>query len=716
MKNRRLLIIDDDQGIWKAYQDVLVREQEDKHSPAVKIASLLRRNGSVEQDDFSIDFQLSFAAQGQDGYALLRESLRESSPFAVAFIDIRMPPGWDGMETAVRLRQLDPNLELVIVTAYGDRSPEEIVRALGSADKLLYLRKPFDPDELAQIALSLTEKWNLARQEELQRLEIQAVLTTTPAAIFTVNEQNIITSWNPAAERITGYLADEIVGKVCPFGSLSPEGGCQACLLYCSDKSIMDNREITIVDKKGVARTILMSGSVISDHEGRFVKAVESFWDITERKKSEEERLRLEEQNRQSQKMEALGTLAGGIAHDLNNILTPIMGYTHLCLMRGNLEPTTRENLQIIDKSALRAAELLSQILAFSRKQVLTLKPTNLNGIIHNFSKMLKRLIRENIDLTIDLENQLWTLDADSSRIEQILINLVVNARDAIPEHGNLLIQTRNETVAENTLYDMEHRPMNGDFVVLTVKDDGTGMDRATREKAFDPFFTTKESGRGTGIGLSTVYGIVRQHNGHILCDSTPGNGTSFHIYLPRVYAKQVEQQDQPPDPVKGGHETILVAEDSPDVRRAATSALRHFGYTTLEAANGAAALDLVSVSKNKKIDLLLTDVIMPGLGGKALAETLRLGNPLLPVVFMSGHTYDLNPHDLLKDNRTRFISKPFSPRDVANVVRELLDACNNDGGRDDEKDSGCISDDGAAGSPSDKGPGVRGGGEATGG
>jgi len=395
--------------------------------------------------------------------------------------------------------------------------------------------------------------------------------------------------------------------------------------------------------------------------------------DITERRKNEEERLKLEEQYRQSQKMEALGTLAGGIAHDLNNILTPIMGHAQLSLLKAGPNSPVYNNLRDIVRSSEKAADLLHQILAFSRKQVLVTRTLDLNRLIEDFAKMLRRLIREDIEVKLDLAQGLWMIDADSSQMQQILINLVVNARDAIAESGEVVIRTRNEVVAENGLFDVDHKPLKGSYMVLSVSDNGIGMDSATLARIFDPFFTTKEAGKGTGLGLSTVYGIVKQHGGHIRVKTVPGFGTEFHIYFKRTEQKVELEGKSEGALVKGGKETILLAEDHAEVRMVVSSALEHFGYQVIVASSGAEAVKLFRKC-NGKIDLLLTDIIMPGFGGKAVAEALRAQRPDLPIIFMSGQPFDVVPGELLKGERAVFLQKPFKPQEVARKVREILD------------------------------------------
>lgn len=798
MNNRRILIIDDDIEIRNAYRDVL-NPEDDALVSRQAMSQLLED----DREEPSVDpsFQLHFASQGQEALQMVKDSLVDGTPFAVGCVDIRMPPGWDGMETALRIRQVDPDIELVIITAFSDRSRSEIVQTVGSPDKLLFLRKPFDPEELRQIALALTEKWNIARQEDAHKRELEAVLAATPAAIFTVDSNHTILSWNTAAERITGYSASEVIGSPCIFSKTGGEHFCEPCFMNLSTTS-PKGTEIVLQNKKGEERIVSKGLSYIFEDDGNAVKAVESFWDITdlknaekalqqsesrfralvetssdwvwevdidgrltycspickamyafnpeelygkyifeafqppnetqdfklffelcvkekkefknfehrcirkdgqiihiessgvpffddnnevlgfrgidrditERKKEEEKRAFLEEQFRQSQRMEALGTLAGGIAHDFNNVLTPIIGNAQLGLHTLDQQSPLYESFQSIHDGAKKAANLVRQILAFSRKQLIIPKPLNFNEIINDFGKMLRRLIREDIELQFDLGEDLWNINADPSQMEQILVNLVVNARDAISKNGRIIIRTRNTEILGKEKHDVNRNVLKGSYVELIVSDNGCGIDPATLSKIFDPFYTTKEVGKGTGLGLSTVYGIVSQHKGNICVDTAPGQGTTFHIFFKKTEKKsETDNEEQPTSLIKGGDEVILLVEDNKDVRTIILSALQHYGYKVIEADSGTEALSITN-NLAEKIDILITDIVMPGMGGKDLAEALRSKHPTMPIIFMSGHPQDTFSLDFINHEHVAFMQKPFNPQEISLKVRQMLD------------------------------------------
>jgi signal transduction histidine kinase len=394
--------------------------------------------------------------------------------------------------------------------------------------------------------------------------------------------------------------------------------------------------------------------------------------DITERRRAEQAMRETEAQLRQSQKLEGIGQLAGGIAHDFNNLLTVINGFSALAMKGLPAEDPLRDNLEEIKKAGDRAASLTRQLLAFSRKQVLQPEILNLDSVVAEMEKMLRRVIGENIDLRAVLEPELGNVKADPGQIEQIILNLVVNARDSMPGGGKVTIETDNVYLDEE--YANNHvgaRP--GHYVMLAVSDTGTGMDEETQARIFEPFFTTKELGKGTGLGLSTIYGIVKQSGGNIWVYSEVGRGTTFKIYLPRVDAEaQQYKHISATEEALSGTETILLVEDEQMVLKLARQILATQGYRVLEAKNGEAALRMCAHDQGP-IDLLLTDVIMPEMSGPELAERLHRLRPELRVLFMSGYTDDAIVHHGVLEEGANFIQKPFAPDVLARKVRQIL-------------------------------------------
>ncbi|HVN97817.1 MAG TPA: PAS domain S-box protein [Syntrophorhabdaceae bacterium] len=409
--------------------------------------------------------------------------------------------------------------------------------------------------------------------------------------------------------------------------------------------------------------------NIIRDRDGQFSHFLTTIEDISQRKQAEEEKRRLESQLHQASKLEAIGTLAGGVAHDFNNILTSLLGYAALLKMKLN-NPTLQAYVDQILSASHKATDLIQSLLAFSRQQAIRLEPVSLHRMIRGTEKLLKRLLTEDIRVRTMLSEEDITIMADATQIDQILFNLATNARDAMPQGGALTIETKSVEL-DNDFRRFYGFGEPGRYALLAVSDTGVGMDEATKEHIFDPFFTTKEVGKGTGLGLSTVYGIVKQHNGYINVYSEPNKGTTFHIYLPAV-AKAGEDDASAPAPIKGGNETILIAEDNEPLRTLIGKILMEYGYKTIEAVDGA---DAVEQFKNAvSVDLLLLDSVMPRKNGWEAYQEIRKIKPDIKVVFTSGHTRDVFLDKGIEDGKLNFLKKPILPQTLLQKIREVLD------------------------------------------
>jgi signal transduction histidine kinase len=424
--------------------------------------------------------------------------------------------------------------------------------------------------------------------------------------------------------------------------------------------------------KDGTTYPVEVTATLFQEESNRYILA--NVRDITERKQAEEEREKLQSQLLQAQKMESVGRLAGGVAHDLNNMLVVILGYSDMLLADKEIAGRGKKQLELMRQAGLRCRDLVSQLLAFSRKQTLKMESLDLNSLLLEFERLLQKTIREDIEIRILPCHDIPMIKADRGQLEQILLNLAINAQDAMPGGGVLSIETGVADLDEKSAA-RQLESTSGRFVMLMVSDTGHGMDRETREHIFEPFFTTKELGQGTGLGLATVYGIVRQHQGNIWVYSEPGEGTIFKIYLPAMdtstQADQLAVQEVPS--VVLGHETVLVVEDNDMVREFAISVLEDQGYTVLSATNGSQCLELLETHSGP-LDLLLTDVIMPDMNGKDVYELVMQSYPKVKVLYMSGYTENvISSHGVL-DGDVVFIQKPFTVQALAGKVREVLE------------------------------------------
>ena len=569
-KHRRILVIDDSRAIHDDFRKILCPPAPTSQELDRFETALFDTKTEVPEQ---IRFDLDVAHQGEEGLEKVRRALAAGKPYATAFIDVRMPPGWDGLETVAKIWEVDPDLQVVICSAYSDYSWAEMLAKLGQTDRLVILKKPFDPIEAQQLAQALTEKWRLL-QEARNKLD--------------------------DLEKMVNARTQELRAEIA-------------------------------------------------------------------------ERAQLEKQFRQLQKMEAFGQLAGGVAHDFNNILGIIVGYANLLLAREDLDAEAKEQIEQVYSAGERAANLTRQLLTFSRKKEMQVSALNLNEVVGDLAKMLARLLGEDIQLKCRLAGD-RPVQADAGMMEQVLMNLAVNARDAMPKGGQLIIETDAVRIEPN--YVRSHPEARvGDFVCLSVRDTGCGMTPEIMARIFEPFFTTKGVGKGTGLGLATVFGIVKQHQGWVEVESQVGVGTNFKVFLPRISQPAPTPASKPvKSKAPRGTETILLVEDEDSVRGLAKLILQRHGYRVLEARSGVDALS-VWEEHGTSIDLLLTDMIMPdGLTGRELAKRLLLQKSGLKVIYSSGYSADLAGTAFLSRPAPIFLQKPYSPQKLVQAVRECLD------------------------------------------
>jgi PAS domain S-box-containing protein len=572
--------------------------------------------------------------------------------------------GWEALEFAHRAR---PDVPFILVT--GSLDEETAVRYLkgGAADYIL-------KDRLVRLGPALLEALERARaRDALHRQErlLRQIIDANPSLIFVKDWNGRFVLVNQATAEVYGTTVNALVGKT--DADFNPKADEVAHFLR-DDREVMSSGRPKIVAEEPVTnpatretRWFQTIKVPLPTSEAGATTLLGVATEITERK-------RLEEQLLQSQKMEAVGQLAGGVAHDFNNILTAIVGYADLLAPELAGNERQLEDLEEIRKAARRAAALTRQLLAFSRKQVLEPRIIDVNGVVMNLDKMLRSLMAENIVLKTDLADNLAAARADPNQIEQVIMNLAINARDAMADGGTVTIETRNATLDD--AYAAQHvSVIPGEYVMLAVSDTGCGMDEQTKSRIFEPFFTTKPVGRGTGLGLSTVYGIVKQTGGNIWLYSEPGKGTTFKIYLPAIAALPEDiGKVAPVEAVQHGGGTVLLVEDDEQLRRLTHRALAAQGYTVMEADRGGTALDIARRYKGQ-IDLLLTDVIMPDTNGRKLADTIQAARPGVRVLYMSGYPDGaIASHGMLEPG-VAYLAKPFTTEAVIRRVREVLEA-----------------------------------------
>jgi two-component system, cell cycle sensor histidine kinase and response regulator CckA len=694
----RILVIDDNGAIHNDFRKIL-GGQPAAEARLDDMEKALFGPGAtpVERAAFRIDS----AFQGQEALRLVQRALKEDDPYVLAFVDIRMPPGWDGVETLEHLWQCCPELQAVICTAHSDYSWDDFARRLGQTDSLLILKKPFDTAEVLQIAHALTRKWVLARQatlrvEDLNRMvnerthelqseveersRIQEALRVSeerfskaflaspmPMAIQNQPEGRFLDA-NPSFLQLTGYTADQLLQHSGTELRLWENTAAQPKVAVLPPGRLREHASLLRCSDGATRNTVLWAEPIVLQTGPCLLIIVE---DVTDH-------LKLEAELRQSQKLEAVGCLAAGIAHEFNNLLTVIQGHTGLLRGKPLDSKASAESIARIAQASQRAASLTHRLLAFSRKQPVQLKPINLSVTVQGLGKMLGQLLGERFRLQLDCAPNLPAVHADDGNIEQILINLALNARDAMKDGGAICITTSFVVLdAATARLNLEARP--GRFVCLSVSDSGCGMTREVLSRIFDPFYTTKDVGKGTGLGLSTVHGIVQQHHGWIEVASQVGQGSVFKVFLPAcddgIEVAPSGGTTAVSNHHPGGGEAVLMVEDEGIVREASRLALEHGGYRVFEAGDGPEALEIWERCP-AHIDLLVTDMVMPhGVSGGALARVLQARDPRLRVLYTSGYSSEVIREDHHLILGINFLRKPYDPESLLKAVKRCLEA-----------------------------------------
>jgi signal transduction histidine kinase len=581
--NHRILVVDDNPTIHEDFRKILAPSDFGESNLDLVESAIF---GTPQRSGQLPPFRLSFAGQGTAAVQLLEAALQEGAPFALAMVDVRMPPGMDGIETIKSMWQIQPDLQVAICTAYADYSWDDIITALGASHRLVILKKPFDPIEVIQMASALTSKWSFEREVALRQLGLQTKL------------------WDQARR--------------------------------------------------------------VEDTRARL-------------QQEQQDRLRLEEGLRAMQKMDALGSLAAGIAHDFNNVLTVIQSHLSMNLMKGTPPPGMAESLEEVLVAARRASDLTRQLLNFSSRASSTPQPSNLSELLEAELAMLRRTLGKHIQIQVNHAPGLPEVMADPGSFGQIIVNLAVNARDAMPCGGRLTFSTRKAVITSGAAAKSLHpEARTGEFAAVMVSDSGTGMPPEILRQIFDPFFTTKNPGKGTGMGLAMVRGLVRQHGGWVTVSSVPGVGTDFEVYLPLVgsYAPPPPPQTPPPDLHSSSTvtpSTLLVVDDDPGVRHVITYVLQNQGHTVLAARDAREAWQLWRGHRHS-VRLVITDINLPGdASGFDLGRAILGDDASLPLIFSSGYCPDILGQATSLQLGINYLPKPFDVLDLLNAVGHAL-------------------------------------------
>jgi two-component system cell cycle sensor histidine kinase/response regulator CckA len=688
--HHRILVVDDNPGIHDDFRKILLGHG--ANNPALDAAeAILFDDSAAAERQHRVTFAVDSAFQGYEALEMVKTALAEGRPYSLAFVDVRMPPGWDGIETISQLWDAAPALQVVVCTAYSDYSWDKMSAKLGVSDNLVLLKKPFDNVEVLQLSHALTKKWLVTGQAQLRLDELERMVakrtheleganaelriseerfsqafqnSPMPQAIQTIRAQRFVDA-NAAFLAMTGFQRDDLLQRT-PLDL-------HLCLDY-DPRFFAEAREgqavrevaATISTRAGDLRQVLLSMEPLSlGGEPHVLLMVQDISD----------RLTLETQLRQAQKMEAVGQLAAGVAHDFNNLLTIIQGHASLHLNRGHVPGDINASLHQINTAAERAADLTRKLLTFSRRGMVRPKVLDLSETVGVLGRMLRRLLGEQIALHTEFPDDLPHIMADATSIEQVLMNLTLNARDALPDGGTITITATRVIVEANTpLRSPDARP--GTFVCLQVIDTGTGMDEATLSRIFEPFFTTKGLNKGTGMGLATVYGIVQQHEGWIEVDTARGKGSTFSVFLPATH-HPMEREEAPSATPRSDHgnHTIFVVEDDESVRSLVVEILESYHYNVISAESGDAAIAQWPNIRHR-VDLLLTDMVMPGrANGLDVARHCQTDSPELKVIYTSGYSGELFSSNVKLQEGTNYLPKPYLTGTLTEIIRRALES-----------------------------------------
>lgn len=703
----RVLAADDEEIILKIYHGVLLNNTYDEEGVS-EISDLEAQlfGEKKTRPETGYSFDLVTCRQGDEAIAAVKQAVEEDNPFALALLDIRMPPGPDGIKTAEEIRALDPSIEILIVTGYSDVDPLEIAQRITPAHKLLYIQKPFHPQEIYQFVCTLCAKWKneafirnynqrlLSHIEEQsedlkkanEKLREEVKIREESETALRESEKKFRDLFEKSSDHL--YLHD-LEGNLINT-NLAFKTECGYGDEYLNLRNIRDLIPDRYKDKfeeylkriieKGYDEDIMIlrsrdgrelvleyKNSLIRDAEGKPTAVRGSARDISERLMAEEQKHNLELQLMRMQRMEAIGTLAGGIAHNFNNLLMGILGNASLASLEIDSNHHIQRNLDNIRTLVDSGSRLTRQLLDYSKGETHVVETVDLNFLIKETAKAFVGS-KKDIHIHYQLDDA-CNIDADKGQIEQVLFNFFVNAADAMPSGGDIFLETKIASHLEIDENSFNVRP--GDYVRLIFKDTGAGMDKETMEHIFEPFFTTKGLVKGTGLGLASAYGIVKAHGGHINVKSQKNQGTTFTVYLPasvkRIISAGHEDQD-----IVYGKETILLVDDENIVLETSERLLRYLGYSVIKAQGGREGIEIFS-ARGDQIDLVILDLVMPDVGGELVFDTMVKIKKDVNVILSSGYGLDDKTREIVNRGCKGFIQKPFDIKDLSSKIREVL-------------------------------------------
>lgn len=694
-RNPHILVVDDNVAIHSDFRKILGADDLDEEFESERAEIFGESEAAVKR----VGFELDFAFQGDKALELVQGALNNGWRYAMAFMDLRMPPGWDGVQTTLNLWKADPDLQIVFCTAYSDYSWEQMMGMLKNPERVLILKKPFDTIEVLQLAHGLTEKWSLFeaarrnaddlnRAVEIRTSELQAanlllhseiekhkaatehirnllaLIENAREAILVWNMDGRIGFWNHGAEAVYGWSAKEAIGRKVAELLLDDLQGSE---IVRARAAVLETGrwtgELNQRTKNGHTITTECRLTLTRDEHGNPKSVLGIISDVTEKKQ-------IEAQFLHSQRLESIGALTGGIAHDLNNILSPII---MTCDLLSPVAERDQHLVGILRKSAQRGSELLRQMLSFARGAGGDRVRLEIKLLIREVEKVVTETFPKDISVLVDLAADLWPIVADPTQMHQVLMNLCVNARDAMPGGGQLTLRACNRQI-ENPWPGLALEAKPGRFVLISVSDSGTGMSADVREKIFDPFFTTKGIGKGTGLGLSTTMNIIKSHGGLIEVETEQGKGSTFHVFLPvteDAAPASVEPEDGSVLP-RGRGETILVVDDELFNLLLAQKILEASGYRVLTAKDGLDALD-VYMRRQKAIAAVLMDIMMPVMDGLTAIRSLTEMNPAVKIIAISGLKEESWKDKAAQAGVRHFLPRPCTRWQLLYCVHEIL-------------------------------------------